>query len=209
MAMATDADLTRLEVDLGAIAANWRALTALHPGGAVAGVVKADAYGLGALQVAPALHAAGCRHFFTAHLSEAVAIRGLVPGAMVAVLNGIPAGSEGRFVAHEILPVLGTPGGSRIISMVLLGILRHVHTPAPDLPGVVGAPRYHHQYLPDRIEFEPGGFSTEWVDALKAKGHVVQEGKRRWGNMQGVFVDRHTGEATAAGDPRGKAGVLF
>lgn len=107
------------------------------------------------------------------------------------------------------LLVLGTPGGSRIISMVLLGILRHVHSPAPDLPGVVGAPRYHHQYLPDRIEFEPGGFSAEWVEALKAKGHVVQEGKRRWGNMQGVFVDRHTGEATAAGDPRGKAGVLF
>lgn len=107
------------------------------------------------------------------------------------------------------LLVLGTPGGSRIISMVLLGILHHVHTPAPDLAGVVGAPRFHHQYLPDRIEYEPGAFGAEWIEALKAKGHVVQEGKRRWGNMQGVFVDRRSGEATAAGDPRGKSGVLF
>ena len=106
----SDTALARLEVDLAAVVANWRALGALHPGGPVAGVVKADAYGLGAAQVAPALHAAGCRHFFTAHLSEAVAIRALVPGAMVAVLNGIAPGSEGGFVAHDILPVLGTPG---------------------------------------------------------------------------------------------------
>lgn len=82
----------------------------MHPGGAVAGVVKADAYGLGAVQVATTLHAAGCRHFFVAHLSEAVAIRGLVPGAMVAVLNGMPRGSEDGFVVHDIVPVLGTLG---------------------------------------------------------------------------------------------------
>lgn len=105
--------------------------------------------------------------------------------------------------------VLGTPGGSRIISMVLLGILHYVHTATPDLEGVVGLPRFHHQYLPDRIEVEPGAFGPDWIAALTAKGHVVQEGKRRWGNMQGVFVDRRSGEATAASDPRGKSGVLF
>ena len=108
--MDVDAGLARLEIDLGAIAANWRALTALHPAGAVAGVVKAGAYGLGAMQVAPALFASGCRHFFTAHLAEAVALRDLVPGAMVAVLNGMAAGSESGFVAHDVLPVLNTPG---------------------------------------------------------------------------------------------------
>ena len=102
--------LARLEIDLGAIAANWRDLVARHRWGAVAGVVKADAYGLGAAQVAPALHGAGCRHFFTAHLAEAVAIAKLVPGAMVAVLNGLPAGCEAEFAAHGVLPVLGTPG---------------------------------------------------------------------------------------------------
>jgi gamma-glutamyltranspeptidase/glutathione hydrolase len=105
--------------------------------------------------------------------------------------------------------VLGTPGGSRIISMVLLGILSHLGGGPVDVAKVVGTPRYHHQYLPDRIEFEPGQFAVEWVDALKAMGHVVQEGKRRWGNMQAVFVDAATGEAVAESDSRGKAGVLF
>ncbi len=112
--MGADPALARLEIDLSAIAANWRDLGERHPSGPVAGVVKADAYGLGAARVAPALFGAGCRHFFTAHLAEAVAIRALVPqgaqGAMVAVLNGVPAGSEDGFVAHDVLPVLGTPG---------------------------------------------------------------------------------------------------
>src|SRR3954469_25236511 len=63
---------TILEVDLGAIVANWRLLCTLHPAGAIAGVVKANAYGLGARAVAPALYAAGCRHFFVALLEEAL-----------------------------------------------------------------------------------------------------------------------------------------
>ncbi len=69
-----------LEIDLGAIAANWRSLSARHPSGPVAGVVKADAYGLGAAAVVPALREAGCRHFFVAHLQEALAIRGVASG---------------------------------------------------------------------------------------------------------------------------------
>jgi len=105
--------------------------------------------------------------------------------------------------------VLGTPGGSRIISMVLLGILTHLNGGPADPERVVGIPRFHHQYLPDRIEIEPMQFGPEWRQALEAKGHVVQEGKRRWGNMQAVFVDGATKEATAASDPRGKSGVLF
>ena len=106
---AADGSLARLQIDLAAIQANWRSLGARHPAGPVAGVVKADAYGLGATKVAPALFAAGCRHFFTAHLSEALAIRPHVPGALVAVLNGLPPGSEPAFAHHGIAPVLGTP----------------------------------------------------------------------------------------------------
>ena len=97
-----------LEIDLGAIAANWSFLRTLHPSGPVAGVVKADAYGLGATRVAPALHEAGCRHFFVAQLSEAVAIRPLLPGAMLAVLNGLIPGSEADYLARELTPVLGS-----------------------------------------------------------------------------------------------------
>lgn len=105
--------------------------------------------------------------------------------------------------------VFGTPGGSRIITMVLLGLLEHLRSPDVDVARVVGAPRFHHQYLPDRVEVEPGAFPPAWLSALAAKGHTVQEGKRRWGNMQAVFVHRATGTVVVEGDPRGKAGVLF
>jgi len=97
-----------LEIDLAAIVANWRKLGARHRGGPVAGVVKADAYGLGALHVAPALHEAGCRHFFVALLEEALPIRPLLPGALVGVLNGLMPGSEKDFLAHDLTPVLGS-----------------------------------------------------------------------------------------------------
>ena len=103
--MATDGSV--LEVSLPALIANWRKLCGLHPDGAVAGVVKADAYGLGAAYVAPALYEAGCRHFFTAQYDEAMAIRALVPGAMVAVLNGTTPGTEADYLAHDVTPVLG------------------------------------------------------------------------------------------------------
>jgi gamma-glutamyltranspeptidase/glutathione hydrolase len=105
--------------------------------------------------------------------------------------------------------VLGTPGGSRIISMVMLGILAYVDAPSVDIAALVALPRFHHQYLPDRIEYEPGSFQPGWVAALQAKGHVVQEGRRRWGNMQAVFVDRRTHEASAYSDPRARAGLAF
>jgi gamma-glutamyltranspeptidase/glutathione hydrolase len=105
--------------------------------------------------------------------------------------------------------VLGSPGGSRIISMVLLGILDHVDQPDADLERLVGTARYHHQYLPDRIQIEPGGFTADWIAALQAKGHAVDVGSRRWGNMQVVYFDKKTGRIRIANDPRGRAGVLF
>jgi alanine racemase len=97
-----------LDIDLAAIVANWRILCARHPSGPVAGVVKADAYGLGAAPVATALHAAGCRHFFVALLDEALVLRPLLPDAMIAVLGGLLPGSEARAVAAGITPVLNT-----------------------------------------------------------------------------------------------------
>lgn len=102
--------------------------------------------------------------------------------------------------------VVGTPGGSRIISMVLLALLHYLGEEEGDPARIVAAPRYHHQYLPDRIEIEPGAFSAAWRAALEAKGHTLHEASRPWGNMQAVFVNRATGEAVAASDPRGAGG---
>jgi len=97
-----------LEVDLEAVAANWHTLRAAHPGGAVAGVVKADGYGVGAAAVAARLYREGCRHVFTATLDEALSIRALVPEAMLAALNGLPPGSAAAFKAGGVTPVLGS-----------------------------------------------------------------------------------------------------
>jgi gamma-glutamyltranspeptidase/glutathione hydrolase len=99
--------------------------------------------------------------------------------------------------------VVGAPGGSRIVSQVLLAVLDYIHAPAVDLAAIVLAPRYHHQWWPDRVEVEPDGFPAQWRAALEAKGHRVETGKRRWGNMQAVFKSKRSGVAQAASDPRG------
>lgn len=100
--------------------------------------------------------------------------------------------------------IVGTPGGSRIISMVALAILDFIHSGTVDVEHMVAAPRFHHQYLPDRVEIEPDAFPPEWIKALEQKGHVVEPAKARWGNMQAVFVERATGRTFAAADPRGR-----
>jgi gamma-glutamyltranspeptidase/glutathione hydrolase len=100
--------------------------------------------------------------------------------------------------------VIGTPGGSQIITMVLLGILDFMDGQEPE--SWVGLPRYHHQYLPDKIVAEPDAFSAEEVAALEAMGHTVEVKERRWGNMHGVMWDKQSGKVTAASDPRSDAG---
>lgn len=103
--------------------------------------------------------------------------------------------------------VLGSPGGSRIVSQVLIAILEHLHAPEVDLGRIAALPRYHHQYWPDRLEIEPEGYSAEWRAALAQKGHAIHVVKRRWGNLQLVFQARD-GNAQAASDPRG-AGLAW
>jgi len=99
--------------------------------------------------------------------------------------------------------VVGTPGGSRIVSQVLLAVLDYVHAPAVDLAVIVRAPRYHHQWWPDRVGIEPEGFPAQWRAALEAKGHRLETARRKWGNMQAVFKPKRGGIAQAASDPRG------
>lgn len=99
--------------------------------------------------------------------------------------------------------VLGAPGGSRIISQVLLVALEYLRRPDVDLRALVAMPRYHHQYWPDRIEIEPEGFTAAWRAALENKGHRLHVVNRKWGNLQAVFRSSVTGAAQAASDPRG------
>ncbi len=105
--------------------------------------------------------------------------------------------------------ILGAPGGSRIISMVLLSVLEHLRTPEINLQRIVTMPRYHHQFWPDHIEVEPEGFSAEWHATLQGKGHRIQQVNRKWGNMQAVFKSAKTGVAQSASDPRGSDVALY
>jgi gamma-glutamyltranspeptidase / glutathione hydrolase len=105
--------------------------------------------------------------------------------------------------------ILGSPGGSRIISMVLLGILDYLGNPEVDAQRIVSKARFHHQYLPDRIEVEPDEFEPELLAQLAALGHKVDIAKRRWGNMQAVFFDKKTGQTQVGNDPRGIGGLAW
>ena len=95
-----------LQIDLGALVANWKALAAKAPGARAAAVVKADGYGLGAVHVAPALYQAGARDFFVALASEGRAIRPHVPDdARINVLSGHMEGAD----LNGLVPVLNSP----------------------------------------------------------------------------------------------------
>ncbi|MFC4819182.1 gamma-glutamyltransferase [Dokdonella ginsengisoli] len=107
-------------------------------------------------------------------------------------------------IGADRVGVIGTPGGSRIITMVLEGILAFIDGESPEK--FVANPRYHHQYLPDVISVEKGAFSPDEVKALEAMGHKVNEAERRWGFMNAVSWDRKTGAMQAGSDPRGDSG---
>jgi gamma-glutamyltranspeptidase / glutathione hydrolase len=103
--------------------------------------------------------------------------------------------------------ILGTPGGSRIISMVLLATLDYAAGHEPE--SWVTLPRYHHQFLPDAVQYEPGALSRELVTGLEKTGHKLEPLEQPYGNMQAVFWDRRNRTVKAASDPRGvgQAGV--
>lgn len=103
-----------LTIDLAAIVENYRRLKSAFLEKAVAAVVKADGYGLGAERVAPVLVKAGARSIFVAQLDEALKLRPLLdrchPAVALYVLNGLMPGAEADYAEHNILPVLNSLG---------------------------------------------------------------------------------------------------
>ncbi len=96
--------------------------------------------------------------------------------------------------------ILGTPGGSRIPGMVLLASL--VFNDAKGAISMVSKMRFHHQYLPDLLEFEPETFSPALQVQLKAMGYHLSPLKEYYGDMQAITWDRVQNFVTAASDPR-------
>ncbi len=99
-----------LTIDLDAITANWRALDmASGPAVETAAVLKADAYGLGAARVGPALSAAGARTFFVALAEEGAALRdALGPGPVIHILSGLLPGDADLCRRHDLAPCLNS-----------------------------------------------------------------------------------------------------
>jgi gamma-glutamyltranspeptidase/glutathione hydrolase len=97
--------------------------------------------------------------------------------------------------------ILGTPGGSRIISMVLLAVLDMVEGNRPQY--WVSRPRFHHQYLPDTVQYEPDAFNRAMLGELTARGHTLTALDAPYGNMQAIYWDKKHRRVYAASDPRG------
>ena len=92
---------------------------------------------------------------------------------------------------RDKIAIIGTPGGSRIITMVLLGMLNFYDGQSAE--EIVNAGRFHHQYLPDEISYEPGVLDEELVAELEALGHKVREMDYEYGNMQLIIIDKKNG----------------
>ena len=107
-------------------------------------------------------------------------------------------------VSDDQVAALGAPGGSRIITEVLLGILGY--DAGLGAQEVAALPRIHHQWLPDAISAEPGALSPATIEALEAMGHVVNAGEDTWGNLQTVSWDRAAGTLSGGTDPRNAVG---
>lgn len=97
--------------------------------------------------------------------------------------------------------IVGTPGGSRIITMQLLAMLEFLN--GGDAQAIVSRPRFHHQFFPDKVFYEDDAFDQPTLSALKKLGHELQEMSYHYGNMHAIVVDHKNGKLDAASDPRG------
>ena len=107
--------------------------------------------------------------------------------------------------SDQQLAVIGAPGGSRIITQVLLAIL--AFDAGLNAQQVAALPRFHHQWLPDAISAEPGALDAGTVAALQAMGHTVNAGESTWGNLQTVVWNKQANTLEGGTDPRNPVGT--
>ena len=133
--------------------------------------------------------------------SNAYGLSGSTANAIAPGKRPLSSMSPSFIESPDSFAAFGTPGGSRIPSMVLLAMLQYLDgQPVATWPAVS---RYHHQYLPDRIEYEPGTFSPGQIAELEARGHHLEQVGRRYGNQQVLLWNKTTNAVQAASDPRG------
>lgn len=100
----------------------------------------------------------------------------------------------------KLFMVVGTPGGSTIITSVFQAILNVVDF-GMTMQEAVAAPRFHHQWLPDQIDYEPNAISENVRESLKQKGYTLKE-RKPYGRVEGILVNTN-GTYQAGADPRG------
>lgn len=123
----------------------------------------------------------------------------VVPGKrMLSSMTPTIMSSADRVVA------LGAPGGSRIITQVLLAILAYDAGMSPQQ--VAAVPRIHHQWMPDVLSAEPNALAPDVIARLQSMGHTVNAGETDWGNLQTVQWDREAGTLSGGSDPRRPGG---
>jgi gamma-glutamyltranspeptidase / glutathione hydrolase len=106
---------------------------------------------------------------------------------------------------EDRIAIIGTPGGSRIITMVMLGALAFYEN--EDASDIVNLPRFHHQYLPDKIFYERNALAEVEANELHAMGHSLDAVGDTWGNMQLVIWDKQNKTVDAASDARGLGSI--
>jgi len=130
---------------------------------------------------------------------------GLVGGTANAIAPGkrMLSSMTPTFLENDSrVAVLGTPGGSRIISMVLLAVLDFAKGNGPD--SWVKVPRFHHQFMPDVIEYEKGAITSHEIEGLTSIGHQLKEARYPYGDMHGVLWNKAAHTLEAASDRRGE-----
>ncbi|PDT02507.1 alanine racemase [Rhizobium chutanense] len=165
-----------LKIDLAALGRNYRKLLSMLAPVRAGAVVKADAYGLGAVRVAKTLYGQGCRHFFVAQFVEAVRLRpALAQDAQIFVLNGLQPGNEIACAEMGVVPVLNSLAQWRQWSAAARGLKR---------------------CLPAVLQFDTGmsrlGFPPEERAELAA---ALRDG----GNVEILFIMSHLASADEVG----------
>lgn len=137
-------------------------------------------------------------------------VYGLVQGKANAVAPGkrmLSSMTPSIVIGPRRTFIVGTPGGSRIISMVLLASLHFMLDETPPAQWVA-APRFHDQFLPAEVQYEKGAFTPAVAAALKRRGHHLKQ-IRHYGNMQAILWNRRTGRLTGLPDPRGEGQAVI
>jgi len=135
------------------------------------------------------------------NVSNAYGLTGNSANAIAANKRPLSSMSPSFIENDDRLMIIGTPGGSRIITMVLLGMLDFID--GKDAQEIVSASRFHHQYLPDQIQVESTGISDTELSPLKSRGHQLNRLSRQYGNMQVIIKNKQSGQLQASSDPRG------